>query len=167
MSRDSVWQIVREWKRQLRGLLRKFRGSLHDFLASGPSSREKYLDKFFLIGFLVTSLRLILVTKLRILRFKDNFFLNFQFSLVHFDCSLSCPFISLSQNHRVLSNKPPFSLSSLFQTSRKGMGFLFFSKHFMFIAFDFLVFELLLRFEKCDVVIWVGFILLSLLNGFC
>ena len=28
-------------------LLRSFRGSLRDFLASGTSSRKKYLDKFF------------------------------------------------------------------------------------------------------------------------
>ena len=41
------------------------------------------------------------------------------------------------------------------------MEFLFFSKYFIFIAFDFLVFELLLRFEKCDVQIWVGFIVIE------
>ena len=74
---------------------------------------------------------------------------------------------SLSQTHRVSLKNPSFSSSSLLQTSRKGMGFLFFSKYFMFIAFDSLVFELLLRFEKHDVRIWVRFILLSVLNGIC
>ena len=54
----------------------------------------------------------------------------------------------LSQTHRVSLKNPPFSSSSLLQTSRKGMGFLFFSKYFMFIAFDFLIFEFLLRFEN-------------------
>ena len=33
--------------------------------------------------------------------------------------------------------KPPFSSSSLHQSSRKGMGSLFFSKYFMFLALDF------------------------------
>ena len=74
---------------------------------------------------------------------------------------------SLSQTHRVSLKNPPFSSSSRLQTSRKGMGFLSFSKYFMFIACNFLIFEVLLRFEKCDVRIWVGFIFLSLLNGFC
>ena len=37
------------------------------------------------------------------------------------------------------------------------MGFLYFSKYFMFIAFDFLYFELMLRFEIYDVQILIGF----------
>ena len=62
-----------------------------------------------------------------------------------------------------------FSSSSLLQTSRKGMGFLFFSKYFMFIAFDFLIFEFLLRFENMMFEYGLGnfFFLLSLLYGFC
>ena len=52
ISSDSVWRLVREWKLQSRGLLRKCRGSLRDFLASGPSSREKHLDKFFKFFFM-------------------------------------------------------------------------------------------------------------------
>ena len=41
------WRLVREWKVQLRGLLRDFRGSIRDLLAGRPSSREKHLEKFF------------------------------------------------------------------------------------------------------------------------
>ena len=36
------------------------------------------------------------------------------------------------------------------------MSFLSFSKHFMFITFDFLIFELLLRFENWDVEYGLG-----------
>ena len=57
--------------------------------------------------------------------------------------------IHLSHKLTMFSLKnPPFSSSSLLQTSRKGMGFLFFSKYFMSIAFDVLIFEFLLRFEN-------------------
>ena len=99
--------------------------------------------------------------------FQDRF--QKLFSFPSFTLTVHCLVrSSLSQTHRVSLKNPPFSSSSLLQTSRKGMGFLFFSKYFMFISFFSLVFELLLRFEKCDVRIWVGFILLSLLNGvFC
>ena len=44
---DSVWQVIREWKLQSRGLLRMFGDSRRDLLVSGPSSREKHLDNFF------------------------------------------------------------------------------------------------------------------------
>ena len=40
------WRLVREWKVQSRGLLRDFRGSVRDFLAGRPSSREKHLENF-------------------------------------------------------------------------------------------------------------------------
>ena len=45
------------------------------------------------------------------------------------------------------------------------MGSLCFSKYFMFLALDFLDFELLLSFEKYDVRIWFGYILLSCYIG--
>ena len=47
------------------------------------------------------------------------------------------------------------------------MGFLIFSKYFMFIALISWVVELLLSLEIYDVWIWVGFILLSWLNRLC
>ena len=40
------WRLVRKWKVQSRGLLRDFRSSARDSLASRPSSREKHLEKF-------------------------------------------------------------------------------------------------------------------------
>ena len=43
------WRLVREWKVQLRGVHRDFRGSARDSLASRPSSREKHLETFFII----------------------------------------------------------------------------------------------------------------------
>ena len=65
---------------------------------------------------------------------------------------------SLSQTHRVSLQNPPFSSSSLLQPSRKGMGCHLFSKYFLSIAFNSLIFVLLLRFEIYDFRIWVGFI---------
>ena len=152
------------------------RVSLRDFLAGGPSSREKHLDKFFKIfhmGFwwldLVTCSWLILVTKNACFVlwgfFSGQFSKTFHFSLAYCDCSLSCPFFSLLNSPCSLKN-PPFSSSSLHQSSRKGMGFVIFSMYFLFIALDFLDFEFLLSFEKYDVRIWFGYILLSLLYGF-
>ena len=41
------WRLVREWKVQLRRLLRDFRGSARESLAGRPSSREKHLENFF------------------------------------------------------------------------------------------------------------------------
>ena len=41
------WRLVREWKVQLRGLLRDFRSSSRDSLAGRPSCREKHLENFF------------------------------------------------------------------------------------------------------------------------
>ena len=67
-----------------------------------------------------------------------------------FDCSLSCSFISLS-------NSPCLSLKTsivdylfYFNLQEKGMGFLILSSYFMFIAFIFLNFKLVWRFEICD-----------------
>ena len=145
-----------------------------DFLVGGTSSLEKHLDKIFkfcLRGFLATWSGDLFMTHFS----RDNhmfctlrIILKKNFSVFPRSFWLFI-ILSVHLSHKLtvfLSKNPPFS-SSLLQTSRKGMGFLFFSNYFMFIAFDFLVFELLLRFEKCDVWIWVGFILLSLLNGFC
>ena len=169
MSRDSVWRLVCEWKLQSRGVLKMFRCSHRNFLADGPSSREKHLDKFFQFltqGFWRFVRNSFQLRKSCVLRFKDSFLKKFSFPsfILTVHCLVSS---SLSQTHRVSHKIHHFSSSSLVQTSRKGMGFLFFSKHSMFITFDFLIFELFLRFEKCDVRIWVGFTLLSLLNGFC
>ena len=64
---------------------------------------------------------------------------------------------SLSQTHRVSLKDPPFSSSSQLQSSKKGMGFLIFSKYSMFIVLDFLIFELMLSFEKLEfrILVWV------------
>ena len=59
-----------------------------------------------------------------------------------------------------------FSSSPLLQTTRKGMGFSSFSKYFIFIALDFLIFELMLSFEKLEFRIWVGSFCWVWLNGF-
>ena len=47
MLAGHIWQLVREWKVQSRGLLRDFRGSARDSLAGRPFSYEKHLEKFF------------------------------------------------------------------------------------------------------------------------
>ena len=52
------------------------------------------------------------------------------------------------QTHRVLSKNPPFSSSSLHQSSRKGMGFDIFLMYFLFLTLDFLDCVFLLRFEN-------------------
>ena len=89
-----------------------------------------------------------------------------KFSLVHFDCSLSCPFISLTNSPRFSQRSTIFIIISS-SNFKKRYGFSIFLKVFHIYSLCFLVFEMLLRFEKCDVRKWVGFILLSLLNGFC
>ena len=172
MSRNSIWRLVREWKLQLLSVLKIFHNSLCDFLVGGPSSCEKHLDKFFQFfsqGFWWLVRDSFQSQKSCVLRFKDSL-LNKKKKSV-FPCSFWLFIVlSIHLSHKLtvfLTKIRQFSSSSLLQTSRKGMGFLFFSKHFIFITFDFLIFELLLRFEKCDVWIWVGFILLSLLNGCC
>ena len=130
--------------------------SLHDLLTSGPSSCEKHLDKFFKIchmGFwglkLATCSRLILVAKKACFAqyFQDSFQKLFVFPshLVTIHC-LVRP--SLFENHHFHTQNPPFSSSFLYQSPRKGMGFLLFSKYFMFLALEFLDFVFLLRFEN-------------------
>ena len=47
------------------------------------------------------------------------------------------------------------------------MGSLFFSKYFMFLAFDFLDFVFFVEFRKYDVKYGFLDIWLSLMNGFC
>ena len=76
ISCDLVWQFVREWKLQLRGLLRNFHGSLLDFLTGGPSSDEKHLYNFFKIlsqGFWRLIRDSYQSQKSGVLRFKDSF----------------------------------------------------------------------------------------------
>ena len=172
MSRDLIWRLVREWKLQSLGVLKIFHGSLHDFLAGGPSSREKHLNKFFQFfsqGFWRLVRDSFQSRKSCVLRFKNSLLKKKKISFPSFILTIHC-LVHSSLSHKLtvfLTKIHQFSSSSLLQTSRKGMGFLFFLKHFMFITFDFLIFELLLRFEKCVVRIWVEFILLSLLNGCC
>ena len=123
-------------------LLRMLRNSLHDLLASRPSNRKKHLVKFFKIyhtGFwwldLATCSRLILVTKntcfAQIGLNSRQFSKTFQFSLASCVVSLSCPPLPLPKPASSLT-KPPFSSSILPQSSRKGMGFLLFSKYSCF-----------------------------------
>ena len=74
-------------------------------------------------------------------------FKNYSVSLASCACSLSCLPLPLPKSQFSLT-KPPFSSSILHQSSRKGMGFLLFSKYFMFLALEFLDFVFLLRFEN-------------------
>ena len=149
-----------------------FHESFCDFLMGGPSSNEKKLRQnfpIFVSRVLVTWTGDLFTTHFsrenrvfcdlrtifkKISVFPHSFWL-FIFLSVHLSHKLT---MFLTKIHH-------FSSSSLLQTSRKGMGFLFFSKHFMFITFDFMILELL-RFEKWDVWIWVGFTLLRLVNRF-
>ena len=55
-----------------------------------------------------------------------------------------------SQTHCVSRKNLHCSSSSQLQSSRKGMDFLIFSSYFVFIAFVFLIFESLWRFEISD-----------------
>ena len=109
-------------------------------LASGPFSRKKHLDKFFKTchtGFwrldLATCSRLILVAKntcfAQIGLNPRQFSKTFQFSFASRAISLSCPPLLLPKPPFSLT-KPPFSSSILHQSSRNGMGFLFFFKVF-------------------------------------
>ena len=156
MSRDLIWRLVREWKLQSLGVLKIFHGSLHDFLAGGPSSREKHLNKFFQFfsqGFWRLVRDSFQSRKSCVLRFKNSLLKKKKISFPSFILTIHC-LVHSSLSHKLtvfLTKIHQFSSSSLLQTSRKGMGFLFLSKHFMFITFDFLIFELLLRFEKCVV----------------
>ena len=73
-----------------------------------------------------------------------------------------------------LSNSPCHSKKTTivvhhfyFNLQKKGMGFLILTKYFMFLALISLIFELMLNFENPEFQIWVGFILMSLLNVYC
>ena len=74
-------------------------------------------------------------------------FKNFHFSLAFCDCSLFCPSLLLP-NSPFSHIEPPFSSLFLHQSLRKGIGSVFFSKYFMFLALDFLDCVFLLRFEN-------------------
>ena len=135
MSRDLIWRLVREWKLQSLGVLKIFHGSLHDFLAGGPSSREKHLNKFFQFfsqGFWRIFRDSFQSRKSFVLRFKNSLLKKKknQFSLVHFDYSLSCPFISLSQTHRVSHKNPPIFFIISTSNFKKRYGFSIFLKAF-------------------------------------
>ena len=114
MSRDLVWWLVHEWKLQSWGVLNMFRASLRDFLAGGPSSREKHLDKFFQFlsqGFwrlglttcswLIFSHENCVFCDLRIVKKKKKSFPSFILT-VH--CLVRS---SLSQTHCVSHKNPP------------------------------------------------------------
>ena len=101
------WRLVREWKVQLRGSLRDFRGSSRDLLAGRPSSREKHLDKFSKFCScvlwrleLATVWRLVSVTKIACFVHTGAVFKFFVFFFPRSfcDCSLSSSF-ALSLSH--------------------------------------------------------------------
>ena len=109
ISCDSIWRLVREWKLQSRVLLRTFGDSCHDSLASGTSCRKKNFKTNFKIlshGFLVTCFGNLFATQYSrekrvfctLIVFFKTILKTFQFSLTHCDCSLSCPFISLTNS---------------------------------------------------------------------
>ena len=139
-------------------LYRNFYGSLCDFLVGGPSSRKKHLENFSKIlslKCLVTCLGDLFATwfsceKCMSCALRTVF--PRTFLIVH--CHVRTTF---SQTHHVLLKNPLFSSFSQLQSSRKGMGFSSFSKYFMFIALDFLIFELMLSFEKLEfqILVWV------------
>ena len=109
MSRDSVWRLVCEWKLQSRGVLKMFRYSHRNFLADGPSSREKHLDKFFQFltqGFWRFVRNSFQLRKSCVLRFKDSFLKKFSFP--SFILTVHCLVrSSLSQTHCVSHKNPP------------------------------------------------------------
>ena len=151
--------------------------SHRNLLASGTSSHKKHLDKFFKI-FHTSFWRLALATCSRLIPvmknvcsaqwrlFSGQFSKTFQFSLAFCDCSLSCPFLSLTNSPCLLQN-PPFSSASLHQYSRTRFGFSYFLKDFHVSSLWFLGLCVLLSIEKYVVRIWFGYSLLSLLIGIC
>ena len=98
---------------------RSFHGSLRDFLAGGPSSREKHLEKF-LKNFVSSVMRLVLATCTRLSlvvkiacfaqcgSFLDQVSKSFHFSLASRNYSSSCSSFPLSNslclhiNHHIL-----------------------------------------------------------------
>ena len=78
------------------------------------------------------------------------------------------PRLYLSQTHHgTLEEHPLLFIISTSIFKKKGMGFLIFSKYFIFLASISLIFELMLSFENLKFRIWVGFIWLRLLNVYC
>ena len=98
VSRGSVWQLVRGWKVQSRGVHRDFCDLPRDFLVGRLSNREKHLEKFSDFWFLSFS-RLVLATCARLGSvakitcfaywglLSRSFSKNFHFSLMcHYHC---------------------------------------------------------------------------------
>ena len=109
ISCDSIWRLVREWKLQSQVLLRTFGDSCRDSLVSGTSCRKKHFKTNFKIlshGFLATCFGNLFATQYSrekrvfctLIVFFKTILKTFQFSLTHCDCSLSCPFISLTNS---------------------------------------------------------------------
>ena len=142
-------------------LYRSFRSSLSDFLTGVPSSGKKHLENFSKIFSMAAWLGDLFATwfshEKRMFCALRTVFKTFQFSLEHFWLFI----VFLIRLSHILtmfhSQIHHFSSSSLLQTSRKGMGFLIFSKYSMFIVLDFLIFELMLSFEKLEfrILVWV------------
>ena len=131
-----------------------FHESFCDFLMGGPSSSEKKLRQnfpIFVSRVLVTWTGDLFTTHfsrenrvfcdLRTI-FKKKFSFPSFILIVHFLVRSS-----LSQTHHVSHKNPPFFFIISTSNFKKRYGFLFFSKHFMFITFDFMILELL-RFKK-------------------
>ena len=133
MSHDSIWRLVRKWKLQSLGVLKIFHGSLRDFLAGGPSSREKHLDKFFKFfsqGFWRLVHDSFQSRKLRVLQFKDSL-LKKKISFPSFILTIHClVHSSLSQTHRVSHKNPPIFFIISTSNFKKRYGFSIFLKAF-------------------------------------
>ena len=113
-------------------LYKNFCGSLHDFLTGGPSNHEKHLDKFFK-NFVTSVWWLVLATCTRLVSIAKNMCFAllgqvlklFSFPSNIFYCSLSCPFISLS-NSLCFSQKPPLFFIISTSILKKRYGFSYF-----------------------------------------
>ena len=140
-------RLVRGWRFQSQGVHRDFHGLPRDSLTGRTSSREKHLDKFFKICVLsvwVTDLGDLLATwhnrENRV--FCENMavfktFLVFPQSFVTIHC---LPRFTTLPNSSCLSQKLHFSSTSQHQSSRKRYGF--FSFHYIFHVYDFVLLDL-------------------------
>ena len=148
-SRELVgqfWRLVREWKVQLWGVHKDFRGSACDSLASETSNREKHLENFsnflawsVLAGVFGDILATYLSREKRVLCTVRAILKSFSvfprtFVTIHFLSQLS-----LSQTLRVTLFEPHFCFISSQNLQEKGMGSLSLTQFFLFLSFSLLI----------------------------
>ena len=150
----QFWQLVREWKVQSQGVHRDFHGSTRDYLAGRPSSREKYLEKFFkflpsmcFAAYLATNWRLDPVVKNACFAFSGQFFKTCSV-FPRVSVTIHCLPQNISLKHLVsLLKRLPFLHNVFFKHQEKGMSFLYLTSLF-------LIWTLFSWFVRYNYVLW-------------